>query len=393
MEQQPIPLHYQRMEEWLLDRRTVLEKKHKKSYARLLELAPQLVQLVHYDIPAQQRHLKKVSSAVDDTQKAIEDAKKTTQNFEERWVKMVENYGLQRRGSVDVDCDLEVAVDARIADGTVLLNEAIRKFGANANLALFREVYANTLTKHSGGMYSAEAFSQHFPWLERVFQERSCVVENKTASVVLGDGEHGAGACCIDWGDVDASEPVDLAAAVDIKWTGCDADELVAGGAQWDEEDPLPEARTGVFTIDISNATHRRHVLTELDALQCFVSELLTVGDVSLVECSECAQALKKQLTESIESVFVRMKGSATARHSLIDEIHRLKRAATQAAVRRSGNEGRLQQLLEELARVEPELNTMVSNARTCRDECLVELKKMFPEREVAIVGDINKYL
>lgn len=394
MEQQTISLHYQRMEEWLIDRRAVLGKKYKKEYARLLELAPALVQLVKYDIPAQQRRQQKISSAVDDTHRAIEEATKSALKFEEKRTRMIEEYDLHRGGDVNVETNLEGAVDARIASSITALSGVLRELGSSHYLAMFRGVYDDFLSKYSSGMYGGGAFSQHFPWLERVFEERFHAIDEGTnrsqegVAAATEQQSNGVG-CVIDWGDVGTSEPIDVGAVVEINWEN----DVVANCTNDDEECLPPAVAEGVATVSVANAVHRKNILAELQAMRCFASERANAGDNSLDVCHEPVLAVEKQLTTSTEAFFVRMHTSQTARVAFIDEIQRFRRAATAAVTRKASSEARLQQVLEELQEMEPQLEVLLQSARACRDECLVELSKMFPGQRVVMVGDINKFL
>ncbi|KEG15465.1 putative dynein heavy chain [Trypanosoma grayi] len=396
MEQQAITVHYQRMEEWLNDRKAVLGKKHKNEYTRLLELAPKLEQLVRYDIPAQQRQQKKLTNALDDSFRVIEDATKAACSLEEKQMRLLQEYGLEHGGNTSDDA-LNAAVDARITASTALLNEGLREFGASVHLAAFREAYGSIAREFSMGMYDRDVFSEHLPWLERVFEERlyaSTVVEQQHCQpmVVQEDSEP----CSIDWGDMGVSGPIDIDAAMEIKWDENEGEEDLYGPTDGESnaDDEKPPAKiVGIFSMNVSNAAHRQHILTELQALRCFASERSLMGDDSLAEAVAVAEALEQKLTTSTEAAFVRMKASATLRLSFLDEVQRLQRGITAAAMRNSSAEDRVKQIQDELRRLAPQVDALLDAARACRDECLAELLKMFPGRTVTIVGDINKYL
>ncbi|RNF06632.1 putative dynein heavy chain, partial [Trypanosoma rangeli] len=115
--------------------------------------------------------------------------------------------------------------------------------------------------------------------------------------------------------------------------------------------------------------------------------------DDSLAHDGMALGLLIKRLTTSTEAAFVRMKASSTLRYSFLEELRRFKRGLAAADVRRQNSQARVQQLQEELERLGPQLESLVNDARKCRDECLAELRGMFPGRTVTIVGDINKYL
>lgn len=405
MEQQVIAVHYQQMEEWLSDRRAVLGRRHRGEYARLMELAPKLVQLVRYEIPALHKQQKRASTALDDAYRAIEETAKLSQSLREKRSRLLRKYGLENGESAVEEGDLDAVVDARIASSTTLLQETLKEFALSTHLAAFRETYDRVAKMYSMGMYVNSVFSLHLPWLDRLFEERHCTLgvqkdchQQQQQEEETPGGEE-TGACGIDWGDMDAASPIDMDAAVEIKWVEEFSDTRVGdnGGdnAKIEESgnDTLPEKVSGIFSIDVSNVIHRQHIITELQALLCFASERSLMDDELLTVPAAAVDAIVKQLTTSNEAAFVRMKTIPSLRLSLLEEIQRLEKGIASAAMRRSSSEGRLQQMQEELQQLEPQMESTLNAARTCRDECLAELVKMFPGQTVTIVGDINKYL
>ncbi|RNF06633.1 putative dynein heavy chain, partial [Trypanosoma rangeli] len=323
MEQQVIAVHYQRMEEWLGDRKAVLGKKHKKEFARLMELAPRLEQWVRYDIPAQHKQQKRLSSALDDAHRAIEDATKTRRNLEEREKQFVQEYGLEEALAA-VKEDLESAVDAMIAASTIRLNEALREFGRSTHFAALREAYVRVVQMHSMEMCSDDVFLVHFPWLDRIYQERSYNLaaelhhdEQQQQQQEEEKNEATVGPSNIDWGDVDTTEPLDIDAAIEMKWDG-EVLSIVAmgetdaahgiGGNSGTTEDCYKEKMTGkvegVAYTSISNSTYRHNLLTELQALLCFAEERAFMDDDSLAHDGMALGLLIKRLTTSTEAAF-----------------------------------------------------------------------------------------
>ncbi|ORC90692.1 putative dynein heavy chain [Trypanosoma theileri] len=412
MEQQVISVHYQRMEEWLKDRRTVLEKKHRREYARLLELAPKLEQLIRYDIPALQKQQKKLSGSLDDSFKAIEEAEKNVQIIEEKRKKLLQEYGLIGVGPSADEGELNAAIDERIVSSTVFLNEKLKEFGDDQHFAALREAYGRIAKEYSMGMYDSNAFSLHFPWLERIYAERFCSLRvnrkhDRSQKVEVGEGTEDVTPCNIDWGDVDESDPIDMEAAVEIQWNVDEANvvldssnPVIAAAVDDDdnnnkdvEEDELPERVSECFSIDVSNATHRHHVLTELQALRCFGVERSTMGDDALTDSTAAVDALLWLLTVSTEASFVRMSAGRAMRASLLESLRRLRPPGGSATAGGEQHAARVRRLREELEAVEPRLEEALAAARANREECLAELAKMFPGRSIAIVGDINKYI
>ncbi|KAH9579847.1 CDK5 regulatory subunit-associated protein 3 [Trypanosoma melophagium] len=413
MDQQIISLHYQCMEEWLKDRRAVLEKKNRKEYARLLELAPKLEQLVRYDIPALQKQQKRLSSSIDDSFRAIEEAEKTVQIIEEKRRKLLQEYGLIGVGPSADEDELNAALDLRIISSTVFLNEKLKEFGDDRHFAALREAYGHVAKEYSMGMYDNTAFSLHFPWLDRIYEERfySLKVNAKNdglTKVEVGEATEDVTSCNIDWGDMDESDPIDMEAVVEIQWNEeanlvqessnpASAAIVVADDGNGDtkdiEEDELPERVPECFSMDLSNPTHRHHVLTELQALQCFGEERSAMGDDTLTASTAAVDALLRLLTASVEASLVRMSTGRALRASLLESLRRLRPPGGSATAGGEQHAARVQRLRDELQAVEPRLEEALTAARETRAECLGELEKMFPGRSVAIVGDINKYI
>ncbi|EKF37690.1 dynein heavy chain, putative [Trypanosoma cruzi marinkellei] len=413
MEQQVIAVHYQRMEEWLSDRKAVLGKKHKKEFFRLMELAPKLEQLVRYEIPAQHKQNKRLSSLLDDAYGSIEDATKARKNLEERQKRFFQEYGFVESQGAEEE-ELEAVIEAKISSSTTFLNEALREFGRSPHLESFRAAYVRAASMYSVGMYDDNVFSLHLPWLDRVYQERFC-----KSMVDINHNEHhqkqqagerdqiaagaSTGPCNIDWGDGNTLDAVDVGETVEIKWDEEALEVAVEDAVRNCREnnkkmdDGCVEKPTdtveGIFTIDVSNAAHRKNILTDLQAFACFASERSSMDDESLAEPAAAVEVLVKKLTASTEAAFVRMKTIPTLRFSFMEEVRRLQRGIAAASMRKSNSQARVHQIQEELERLGPQLDALLNAARNCRDECLAELSKMFPGRTVSIVGDINKYL
>lgn len=90
----PITIHYQQMEQWLNDRKAVFARKYKKPYLALVALAPQLVQLVQYDLPALQRQIKKESNALSQCHRICEEAQVTKSKMCKKQAEMLISYEL-----------------------------------------------------------------------------------------------------------------------------------------------------------------------------------------------------------------------------------------------------------------------------------------------------------
>ncbi|EPY18736.1 hypothetical protein STCU_09797 [Strigomonas culicis] len=161
-----------------------------------------------------------------------------------------------------------------------------------------------------------------------------------------------------------------------------------------DDEDALPPANFRSLSVNIANSRARGSLLGELDAARCFASERLRYeNDVFFSDFVTSVDAVLEAARSSMDAEFVRMKEIYRLRDNLEEQVNRFARTIASMHLRKKAHEKKISDLHDELKRLEPHKEELVKQTRGVRDACLVELKKMFPERVVSIVGDINKFV
>lgn len=391
MAEQPISIHYQQMEEWLEDRRSVFAKKYKKPYADLLSLAPQLVQMAQYDIPALEKQIKKNETAIEECHRVGEEATRTQQKLADKRVAMLRDYGIDEQESGERG--VVGAVDDRIEGACHSLNTSFQNY-TRSHVGSFKDFYNTLLAKTATGCFGADAFALHFPWLQRSLEEADYALRANALND-LANAEDGDAGPQIDWGDdddgdggaiVSSSAGIDGngAAAVQINW---DADEMEARPA---ENEDLPASDGKFFSIDLALAKHRVSVLAELQAALCFCRERGTVREL---EARGPTEAVLELLSASREAEFARMKENFRSKDALLDRIDRFEQQMMVARNRHSTHEAKMRDAEAELARLKPQYAELLSKTAATRDSALACLGQMFPDRRILIVGDVNKYI
>lgn len=390
MSEQPISIHYQQMEEWLEDRRAVFARKYKKQYADLLSLAPRLVQMAQYDIPALEKQIKRNETAVEECHRVGEEAVKTQQKLRERRAAMLAEYGIEESASSTAEGGVVSAVDRRVEVACVHLNTAFQAY-VRAQVSTFKEHYNALLEITATGFFGGDAFAQHFPWLQRAVEERDFELPSDSAHSTGAAHEDAAAAGPqIDWGDDDdvfgggeISGPA--AAEVQINWDAVEMEARPAG-----ETDGLPCGDGKHFSIDLSSPKHRVNVLAELQAVLCFCRERSSVQLVGALVPSEEVYAL---LSSSRDAEFVRMKENFRSKDAFVDRIDRFERQMMVARNRHAAHEAKMHDAEAELTRLKPQYAELLAKTTTTRDSVLTCLGQMFPDRKILIVGDLNKYI
>ncbi|KAK7195402.1 hypothetical protein NESM_000467200 [Novymonas esmeraldas] len=403
MTAQPISIHYQQMEEWLVDRKSVLARKHKKEYEALLSAAPRLVQTAQYDLPALEKQRKKCETAVEECHRVGEEAQRTQLKLREKRGVMLGEYGIEP-AAADGEAGVASAVDQRVTAACAAVNAAFQEY-AGARVAAVREAYNALLATTAPGSFGDDPFATHFPWLQRGLSEAAYLPAGTTPGAAAGtiDDDADAPAPQIDWGD-DGDGDTAASAAVAATFedaTAAAADATAAAVVQinWDatemearvEEDDAPPTADGLrFSIDLASTKHRVNVVAELQAAACFCSER---GTPELLACSAAADALRCTLTQSKEGELARMKESYRARDGLIDRIDRFEQQMMVARTRAAAHEAKMRDAEDELATLAPQQEELVARLRGMRDDAVTHLEHMFPDRRILIVGDLNKYL
>lgn len=390
MAEQPISIHYQQMEEWLDDRKSVFARKYKKSYAELLSLAPQLVQMAQYDIPALEKQMKKNETAIEECHRVGEEAARTQQKLSDRRAAMLFDYGIHEgeggeRGVVG-------AVDDRVDGACRTLNSSFQSY-AQAHLGGLKDFYNALLVRTAAGCFGPDAFALHFPWLQRALEEADHALPTNSLDDHADAAAEDAGPQ-IDWGDDDTggacggddgptTEPA-AAATVEINW---DADEMEARPA---ECEGLPARDGKHFSIDLALARHRVSVLAELQAAVCFCRERSAVREL---EARVPTEAVFELLSVSREAEFARMKENFRSRDALLDRIDRFEQQMMAARTRHATHEAKMRDAEAELTWLKPQYVELLARTTATRDGALACLQQMFPDRRILIVGDLNKYI
>ncbi|CAJ1010799.1 putative CDK5 regulatory subunit-associated protein 3 [Leishmania naiffi] len=387
MASQPISIHYKQMEEWLEDRKAVFSRKHKKEFNELLSIAPQLVQVAQYDIPAVEKQIKRNETAIEECHRVCDETQRTQLKLWERRSDVLKEYGVEvaaANGGVGVTS----AVDQRVREACAKVNTAFREY-TRACMKGFKLHYNAFLMRSAAGRYGADPFAFHFPWLQRAFSEVEYLPVDASSVATCANGEDtDVAAPHIDWGDDgDGAEGAvaGLAkAAVHISW---DATEMEA---RLVEDDSLPATDGLHFSIDIGSAKHRVNVLAELEAAACFCRER---GTADLLECAAETESLRDFLSNSKEGELARMRESYRTKSSLVDRIERFEHQIMVAKNRSVAHAAKMRDASDELEKFKVQHDELVSRLRSMRDEALTHLEHMFPERQILIVGDLNKYL
>ncbi|GET90975.1 hypothetical protein, conserved [Leishmania tarentolae] len=387
MASQPIAIHYKQMEEWLEDRKAVFSRKHKNAYNALLCLAPRLMQVAQYDIPALEKQIKKNENTIEECHRVCEDAERTQLKLGERRFTMLKEYGIQLAAG-DEEGDVVSAVDKRVREACAQVTTAFQEY-VRARVGTLKEYYNTLLARTAPGQYGADPFAAHFPWLQRAFSEADYKPTGASSEAMDTVGEVAyVGGPQIDWGDDDDCAPGPFANVgkdtVQINW---DATKMEARHV---EDDNLPEADDVHFSIDLASAKHRVNVMAELEAALCFCRER---GTTDLLECATDTEALRSFLSGAKESELARMKESYRARSSFVDGINRFEQQIMVAKNRSAAHQSKMRDTEDDLAKLKAQESELLSGLRKMRDEALTHLEHMFPDRKVLIVGDLNKYV
>ncbi|KAG5498864.1 hypothetical protein JKF63_03153 [Porcisia hertigi] len=387
MTMQPISIHYQHMEEWLEDRRSVFSRMHGMAYARLLSIAPRLVEVAQYDIPALEKHLKKNETAIKECRRVCEEAQRKQLKLWEKRSALLSEYGMELDATEGAN-DVASAVDQRVGEACVHINSAFQAYICS-HMKTFRDVYNALLGKTAAGYYGTDPFSFHFPWHHRALGEAEYNPAGALSEAIGADGEEtDASGPCIDWGDGDdevAGAPAALPeAVVEVNWDTAEM-EVHSG-----EYDGLPVADGVHFSIDLASARHRVNVIAELEAALCFCRER---GSADLMECAKEGESLHSLLSNSKECELARMKENYRTRANFVDRIDRFAEQIVVTQRRSSMHQTKMRDAEDELEKLKTRYDELLSRLRGMRDETLTHLRQMFPEREILILGDLNKYL
>jgi hypothetical protein len=428
MSRQPIDIHYAKMKEWLEDRASLFGKKHVKEFQLCVSLAPQLVQAVRYDIPALKKTMARLTNLRAETLAAIEDAPKAEQQHRNNQRQILASYGLPAE-LLEQCVPLEALVDARVGDVersvTLYLAEALPRIVPSCFALYEKQLEHIRFGKDAIGITPAEAAGLHFPWLTRAVAEAtqlaaSAMQSNNTTSAADGGATTGndAPTLDIDWGDDDSPLPDTTVAGAEvaIQWDD-DAPAALDGvgpstTASNDDDDdksflpPAAHTAVGGVSITVARADHRAALVHELTALQAFLDEhvLDTLQRDSIADTAEqrqrhcpalaewCVhiQSIIRQLTHGKEAELLRMRNNFRLKEKLINSVEDVDRAIARVKARASAAEQQIETINEELAKIVPQIESLVATSKAQQRQCEEALQLVFPDREVLIVGDVN---
>lgn len=371
------------MEDWLEDRKATFMRKHKKQYTALMALAPRLVQLAQYDIPALEKQIKKNETALEECLRVQEEAEKTQSKVAERREATLREYNIEVMSTDAVS--ISAAIDKRISDACILLTVEFRRY-AQEYLQTFSAQYTEFLKTTAGTLFHDGIFASHFPWLHRAVEEALLPLPDQHSSAQDSDAAAADASPQIDWGDVDvAPSSGDGGTAVEICW---DAEEMEARVD--DLIDTLPLTTGKVFSIDLALTKNRIALLTEMQGISCFCSDC---SSLALTSFQAATKGLQELLSSSREVELARMKENYRAKDSFMDRISRFEYQITVAKNRKAAHGAKMQEVNDELSSMRPQYDELIQAAAAVRDDALLHLRELLPDREVLLVGDLNKYL
>jgi hypothetical protein len=401
MTDQPIDIHFSKLEEWLTDRRAVLAKSHAKDFDTCLKAAPRLLQLVKYDIPALRKQLQKLTSQMDESSKAIGGADKNKQGWRRKRQALLESIGIVA-DSFEEGADageysvlvigelLDARIDAVAIEYCASVKEKLSKI-----FPAFGALYETHL---ASCMPRGPWVEQHFPWLQRLFDECSMLdvaSDNKKSEEKIQNEQAADDApIAIQWDDEDLVEVPAGAAAV----------EPACGSGEGSLLPPAPGATGTGPTVLLTRPDHRSAVTEELHAAIVFVRE--RVLDLAGTKSADAVAFAPREsaVLEGLEKVqqalslplhvdLLRMRSSFRNKERFLQNFENLQRGLSVVAQRTLEHEARLASTSEEAAKCNAELSAVLSEARKLQQQTETALNKIFAPRPVSIVGEINKIL
>lgn len=408
---QPIDIHYAKMEEWLNDRKSVLGKKHSGEIAFCLQAAPLLVQATRYDVPALKKAISRLSNQRSEATQMLHDAPKNVNALREKRRGVLARYHIME-DPADDSCtqSLDALLERRISAAEATVTEHV----AHEAPGLLARCFA-AYTKHLRTLKcDASSFSPgaQFPWLERLVEDCPQLICSLEARGEPLSSEVGAvdGGGEIDWGDDEEIAPSAAASAdgaIQISWDEEPGEDSNAVGQQnvWSGALLPPERSSGVC-VAITRAEHRACILQELSSLAGFLSERIAdeLDDKDLrhtpenrfAYCGELAELesgverLRSALVDGVDAELLRMRQNFRAKEKFIAAYEAACRSIAAAAARVHAAEGTIQLVDSQLEVLQPQLQALILSTREKQRDCEAALSKVFPDREVTIVGDIN---
>lgn len=415
MSGQPIDIHYAKMKEWLEDRASLFGKKHAKELQLCLGLAPELVQAVRYDIPALRKTVGRLINQRSEAMSSLDDAPRAEEQHREHQRQMLSSYGISFTAFEQRGAELETLLDQRIAEVecsiSLLLADDLPRV-----LPKCFELYTRQLEQvHFAADSPLDSVAaQHFPWLSRAMDEAHLLasaaqLRTESNAATRTAAEEVDPTVDIDWGD-DAADVVDGAGEVVIAWDDAPDDAADAGCAptvsSGDSECPPPQNLSGAPSVVVARPDHRAALVSELTALTSFLEESILdtlqrdgVTDSADARLRHCpsqvshisdVSALIKRLTVGNEANLLRMRNNFRLKEKFINGVEDIDRSIARVRARASTADQRISTMDDELAALRPQIDALVQTCKAHQRACEEALQRVFPDREVLIVGDIN---
>ena len=408
---QPIDIHFTKLDEWLTDRRAVLAKSHAKEYDACVKAAPRLLQLVKYDIPAVRKQFQKLNSQIDESSKVISGTEKNKQGWAKKRVVLLESLGIASKDNHCADDASSSSVlvmsdelDARIEVAAHEYSQNVKKKLSQAYPLLDEMYHAHVSSLQQPSTGSIRWSARHFPWLQRLFDE--CDVDDSDASISAKKAQHEGDAAVdapsIQWDD----EPT-------ISWDDDAPIEVLSALAEVDHRHDTtlaaecfgpPSAVAGGVSVQLTRPEHRSAVTEELHAATVFVKERII--DLAGLNTSAAATFSPKELValRALDGVrdaitfpqhvdLLRMRSNFRQKERFLQSLETIQRGLSLVTQRSMEHELRLATASDDAAKCLAELTSLLDEGRKLQQQTEVSLTKIFAPRPVSIVGEINKIL
>ncbi|CUG91067.1 Hypothetical protein, putative [Bodo saltans] len=418
------------MKEWLEDRASLFGKKHTKELQLCLSIAPQLVQAVRYDIPAIKKTICRLNNQRTETLASVEDAPRAEQQQRSLQRQLLASYGISASDLERGATTLESLLEDRICE----VERSVTLFLATevpSTLPKCIEVYEKQLAqvRFVSTVGSSSLFAQHFPWLSRALEE-SDVLASSAKQSHAAQASHSNEAAAdapeptidIDWGDDDdvvGATTTGTAAAdggphVEINWGDEDTEEQgeLNGGAPTTSAPPedigAPPLRTitGAPSVMVARADHRAALVHELSALEMFLDEHVLdtlqrdgIADTAEQRVKHCpslttyiqqVSGIVKRLTVGNDANLLRMRNNFRLKEKWMNSVEDTDRVVARIRARAATADQRVAAMSDEIAKLTPQVEELIATSKTQQKACEEALQRVFPDREVLIVGDIN---
>ena len=441
-----IDIHYTQLEEWLHDRRSVIQKQHPSVYEFVQQAAPQLLQQVKYDLPATRRGLNRIDADGKEAAASVGESLKSAAQLRSRRSELLQRYHLLENFSeAEVLKNLSERVDRACAESAASLQLQFHRQASEAGCSLlaclsdvdgvlkkqFEYQSAETTFGQESDLDtqgSLDGTSVLFPWLWQIAQESQNFAASEKEVRATVDADFGlakvptnvedASTAEIDWGDVGDELPPSEQPTICL-----DLDDLNCGSSSaalttvTNRVDPTQneEGDVSVFTAAmpppqrseqwtaVYPEKHRAAVVAELQALHGFFLEQLHQaeaggpvfsggGDVSIVRRFDASVGrLSQLLINEVTTELLRIHYSYRHKEKFLRTIEQLGFSAAQKEARVRELEERVEISTAQVLELQPKLEEAVIASRNLKKEVENQLGRVFDPREVRLVGDISK--